>query len=431
MSWTSKAKALSVTDVKPHVSSATGAVGRRPSVSTIHFSPFALFGAAAKCSWTHVVNASIATPESDVVKFLLQQHVDDLKSDFAIEPSADTMKDFVKSYFAGTVAQGLAYLTMIQDGYIWTDHFENLAGAGGKGKKPDFVFAGHGTGAALMEAKGSRSAALTAFDSTVAQGYDQQIDPHLGRSIGGVTVTHGYCIGSHLQSTTKAELRIHHTATPVMPASGTDDPEGAVATISAIQRGNYATALTLVHGAEVGMAFRNGETPRRVEFLRFSWRGRMWLTSRIIRPDGTQFLIDDRSDAIFRLPQPYTFAIEEGTARIAFAYFLGDGDAYSWADLPFIRPEVIDPTGDGEEGAIFPDGFAVIGPDARIELEGSLVWTPDGDGTGHWRADVAKAETAVQWVLNRPLKLLRQKQSKAVEEESTPEQQAIWTENEF
>jgi len=76
-----------------------------------------------------------------MIRALVEQHVDDNKNTFAIENSSDNFKDYVKSYFVGTIASGLAYLAMIKDGYTWSDHFENVGGGNPNVKrKPDFAF---------------------------------------------------------------------------------------------------------------------------------------------------------------------------------------------------------------------------------------------------------------------------------------------------
>jgi hypothetical protein len=76
----------------------------------------------------HVINPALVTSESAMIRALVEPHVDNNKNEFAIENSADNFKDYVKSYFAGTIASGLAYLAMIKDGYTWSDHFENIKG---------------------------------------------------------------------------------------------------------------------------------------------------------------------------------------------------------------------------------------------------------------------------------------------------------------
>ena len=123
MVWKTKPKDLDITSVIPRQNSDSNVVGRAPAISTIKFSPMELFGAAARCSHLHTVNPAIVSPESAMIAALLEQHVDDTSANFAILASANNFKDFIKSYFTGTVAAGVAYLTMINDGYIWADHF--------------------------------------------------------------------------------------------------------------------------------------------------------------------------------------------------------------------------------------------------------------------------------------------------------------------
>lgn len=391
MTWTSKAKDLGVAKAVPHPNADPAVVGRAPAVTTINFPPLRLFGAAARCSHLQTINPSIVTPESTMMAALLEQHVDNVKNDFAIEPSADGFKDFVKSYFAGTVAAGLSYLTMIDDGYLWSDHFENLGGGSNSTlKTPDFVFAGVGTGVALVESKGSRSAKPSKFDATVRDGYTDQVEPHLGHAVGSITATHGYCIGAYLKSTSKAELRIHHTAVPAAGVGGssTGDPTS----IAAVQRGNYATAFSLAHSANAGRSIRTGESDQQIPFLRFRWRGEQWLSS--LLPDGNARLRshlyrydDPRGLVLYREPLGnFTFAIQQDIAIAALNGFVGQGryDAREGSplDLPIRRfggdPETA--TGEIVDGAIFPDGLAVITSSAKFDEVEFMVWSRELGG---------------------------------------------------
>jgi hypothetical protein len=329
MSWTTKAKQLSLTRQTPHTSSVTGVVGRSPGFSTISFGPLDLYGAAARCSHLHAVNTALVTPESHMISALIEQYIDDVSSDFAIIVNAATFKDFVKSYFAGTVAAGLAYLAMIDDGYIWGDHYENVGGGNsGVAKSPDFVFTSNGD-VALMESKGTRSARLNAFDGTVESGYVDQVNPHLGYTVGGGIATHGFCIGSWLTSPNKAELVVHHTASPVPGGAGASGSQPGLA-LTGIQRQNYATAFTLAHSVAVGEQFRSpGTASEDVPFVRIVWRDRVWVTSLNSRAcqwwwDDCFFFPDNDPD-LWGIYAPKTvppfFAIEETIARASLARF--------------------------------------------------------------------------------------------------------------
>lgn len=389
MTWTTKSKDLGIVKTVPHANADPSVTGRAPGVPGILFSPLELFGAAARCSHLHTINPAAVTPESLMIAALLEQHVDDVKSDFAIEASADSFKDFIKSYFAGTVAAGLAYLAMINDGYVWSDHFENLGGGfSGTLKTPDFVFAGGGTGVALVEAKGSRSASPSAFEARVRDGYIDQVEPHLGHAVGGVQASHGYCIGAYLRSTTKADLRIHHTAVPAAANGGGSDAPS----IAAIQRGNFATAFSMAHSEELGEAIRHGEGPADIPFFRFEWRGRAWLTSYGLGGFRLRagYFVDDFGLYLRRRPRwdiggragpSFSYAIEEKIALTALRRFLGGAfrgaEREGLMDMPTLPFEGSADIGEVSDGTAFPDGLAILGAEARPTEVRPVVWDRD------------------------------------------------------
>ena len=84
MAWTTKSKDISITSTTDHPSSQAGVIAAPPGVSTISFTPAEFFGAAARCCHLHVINPLLVTPESAMVKALVEQYVDDQKTDFAI-----------------------------------------------------------------------------------------------------------------------------------------------------------------------------------------------------------------------------------------------------------------------------------------------------------------------------------------------------------
>lgn len=372
MAWISKLKDIATTNVVGHVNSDPDLIERAPTNLSISFTPLELYGAAARCSYLSFVNPLIATTESDTVAKLVETHVDDVSNDFAILASADNFKDYIKSYFSGTVATGLAYLAMINEGYIWGDHFENAGGGNSTHtRKPDFVFGGLGVGVALMESKGSRSGTLKAFDATVLDGYTDQVEPHLGYVVGGAMATHGYCIGAWLKSPMKAELRVHHTKVPMpgAPAYAIGTP-----TLATIQRHNFATAFSLAHSPELGADLRRGESRySEIGFLRTSWSGRNWLAHFGLGivdwrndPDWHFFFHHFWGwDRIFPWSGSHFFAIEETIAMAALRRFLGREGAPSEKEeiVPLdegIRGAAREHRGEG--GAVFPDGLAILSP---------------------------------------------------------------------
>jgi hypothetical protein len=390
MTWTSKPKDLTTTDVVAHPHIDPNVVGRAPANATINFSPMELFGAAARCSYMTYVNPLISTQESVAVARMVEMHVDDTSADFAILASADDLKDYIKSYFSGLVGTGVAYLKMIDEKYVWSDHFENLGGGNASHKrKPDFVFGGQGTGVALMESKGSRSGSLSAFDTTVEDGYVGQVEPHLGYHVGGTMATHGYAIGAWMLSTTKAELRLHHTQVPAF--GGSANPAGAPA-LNTIQRHNYATAFGLAHSPELGADLRQGQSRAdQIAFFRTEWMGKRWLTNIGIGDlYGFEPFYWDHFWVTRRLGHgrhwfgSHFFAVEENIAIAALSTFLGgvrDGLPETLGIEP-LNPEVRNAArayrGDGDGGAgggaVFPDGLALLNTDTLNLRFEPVIW---------------------------------------------------------
>jgi hypothetical protein len=362
--WISKAKSISVTNQTGHTTSKAGVTGRAPGIASVQFTPSDLFGAAARCLHLHLINPALVSPESRLIAALVEQHVDDAPADFFVLASADNFKDYAKAYFAGTVAAGIAYLAMIADGYTWSDHFENVVKTGpGKGnsgvsRSPDFVFVGTGTNnTALVESKGTRAATSGTFNSTVEDGYLNQVNPHLGYMVGSSTPTHGFCVGSWLTPTTKAaELNIHHTALVV----ATSPSEPASSDPSAVQQNNYASVFTLAHSVELGSGIRLSRIrDAQILFLEFEWIGQTWLCSPIAMPwwlDRALQRLEFTSPA--SVPGRYGFAIQRNIAEVVLrTVLLRETRPESLFELEPISK--LGAAAREENGTVFPDGFAV------------------------------------------------------------------------
>lgn len=390
MVWTSQSKDLGIAKTTGHPNATAGVTGRALGIAGIHFTPLELFGAAARCSHLHFVNPALATPESMMIGALVEQYVDNVSTDFAILATAGNFKDFVKSYFAGTVASGLAYLSMIEDGYHWVDHFENVTGGNPAIKRsPDYVFTGNGTGTALLESKGTRSAGLSTFDGTVEAGYLAQVEPHLGHHINGVCATHGYAIGAWMTSTIKAEMIVHHTDA----VKSTGPRDGAGGPSFKVQQHNYATAMSLVQGPSLADQIRQGRIEEVPAMLRFHWLERSWLMNPkwMFAPFWEEdfyphfsWLWPRKSGT--RRPEgslPFMgFAIDEKTAKSVFSRF-------SQPDKPDDSPLNVEPLPeelrdrarhdyDGRAGAVFPDGLALIGWGNRLLDPQPVRWIAEG-----------------------------------------------------
>lgn len=365
--WVSRQKEIYTTRLTGHINRNPHLVGRAPARLHFDFKPLELYGATARCSFLSFVNPLIVTPESEMIAKLLEQHVDDISRNFFILPSANSLKDFIKSYFSGSVATGLAYLAMENEGYYWGDHFENLGGGNPTHRrKPDFVFSGVATGIALMESKGSRSLSRPKLNETTEGGYKEQVEPHLGHLVGGSVATHGYAIGSWLTSKRKAELIIHHTEVPKPPTSS---PSTSIISLATIQRNNFSTALSLVHSPQLGEDIRHGTNlcPG-INFLRIRWQNYYWLMyvdlniARFMNIERLFLRIKNRKSFIMQYSN-YFFALEERIATKVFNNFLGKESSVTEFDIinPIDEELKLRVRGDSDSGGVvFSDGLAFI-----------------------------------------------------------------------
>jgi hypothetical protein len=272
---------------------------------------------------------------------------------------------------------------MIGDGYVWTDHFENLGGgAPGVTRTPDFVFSRPGTsGVALVESKGTRIATPSAFDARVQDGYLHQVEPHLGHSVGGAMADHGFCVGGWLTSTTKAELNVHHTDPVPVPTGG---PGGAAP--GTVQRGNYATALRLAHSEGLARQVRRGVLESgEIPFWEFEWIGRRFLTAFILSPPAIGFPSPPpwpheltRND--FRAFRTHAFGVtgfaveRETVAAVLRALAVAAGQPPDAFQLEPMSTELSARARDAS-GTLFPDGLAVVTGRSRIASQTVVVWS--------------------------------------------------------
>ncbi|MBB4420791.1 hypothetical protein GGE20_005782 [Rhizobium leguminosarum] len=375
MVWATKTKGLELTKTTGHPPPRKPQIrGRAPATKAITFTPAELFGAMAKCSHLHVVNSAAVTSESETCRHLLNEYVDDDDDSFAILETADRLKDFSRTHLAGVVGAGISYLQMIRDGYTWCDHFENmsLAGAAPTKKSPDFVFSRRDDKTvALTESKATRGSSRKQFDTTVRRGYLQQVSPYLGMRVGSSVASHGFAIGSWMTSAKRAEIVIHHTAPPSGNGDGSD--EGADPT--EVRRGNYLNALTLLLGPDVSRAALSGEwSARGRQFVMARWLGHEWLLG--FAPFHSPYVFDEEDKILWENSHKLApslwgfnrFALEWNVAR-QFFMSLERNDTLTnpLENIPEMDDRLI-AEARSSDSAVFPDGFAVIGKDADLEL---------------------------------------------------------------
>jgi hypothetical protein len=398
VAWTSKKKTIELKSVTAHRPRAKpGIRGRAPSVSEIRFTPDELFGAMARCSHLHPVDASAVTFESEGCRHLLSQHVDDQADHFAILPTAKRLKDFSRTHMVGVVGAGIAYLQMIRDGYVWCDHFENLTLAGPPPTKrtPDFVFNRPGdTDVAVTESKATHGSSRKQFSNTVESGYLTQVDPYLGLELSGAIASHGFSIGSWMTSPTRGELLINHTAQPVSSPS-----MGAPGTPKAIRRGNYLTVLSLMFGPAVADGARAGAWPSsETDFLIAHWLDREWLLGFPPQFRGSVPIGLDIDPALTWLPwlERSVFALELNISRVVLRSLTRpDGAEDFLAGLPRMDEALIGRARE-DGGAVYPDGFAVLGTRKTPQKIKLSLWRPQSGEIGERIATEPAESLAIQ-----------------------------------
>lgn len=269
---------------------------------------------------------------------------------------------------------------MVSDGYVWCDHFENVSRRRhGKTRRPDFVFERTDGSIAVVEAKGTHSGARNRLNHYLHQTYHAQVSPHLGVELTCGIVTRGYAIGAWCTSKKKAEFIIHHTAVqePEGDAPKVDErPTGSVE----LRRGNYLAAAGLLFGGEFAKALstRTWDVDT-ATFAVAEWIGRKWLLG--LRPPtrpqwlGGWVYPDDRDEGpAWREFSGYALDLE--VASRVLRAFDGQGSQDALGQIRPVPASVIEKAREND-GAVFPDGLALIGNIYDISPIRELAWNPD------------------------------------------------------
>jgi hypothetical protein len=223
---------------------------------------------------------------------------------------------------------------------------------------------------------------MGSFDTTVDGGYVGQVEPHLGHHVGTSTASHGFCIGSWLTSTTKAELNVHHTSVTIpLPSGG-----GGGATPPAdVQRNSYATAFRLAHSESLSEQIRRGQIEQStIPFIEYSWLGREFLSSyefgQIDFESSPQYselihLRDSIRDCCFNSSDIPSrgFGLEKKIALEVLRVVSGAATEVVFDLIP-LPTDLIVRARAGTDGAVFPDGLAVFGRNKLPEKGRLVVW---------------------------------------------------------
>ncbi len=394
--WKAKEKQIGVEQINGHVPRRNRLItGRAPENTGMQFTPAELFGAMAQCSSRAKMDQRAARAQVQMCRHLIARHVDDKNERFALLDTARTLKDYVGKTMTGLVGDGIAYLQMVRDGYRWVDHFENheVHGKRPTTRSPDYVFSRSGDMfVALAESKATKGASRAAFTKTVREGYKEQVEPYLGRKIGSWVASHGYAVGSWMKSVKKAEIFIDHTANDEPPSGSKDDGPSERSDPRDVQFGSYCGVLTLLFGPEVGEAARNSTwRPSEQSFTTVDWLGRTWIVGE--DAEWEPLVVNAEEQMIFR-SGPVRFvngmALDLEIARRIFAVIeSSEGEVDLLAEFPEFPADLLE-AAKRSGGAIFPDGFAVLGRDEDLSLYSRILVKPPA------RAEPALVESGLE-----------------------------------
>ncbi|ENN83707.1 hypothetical protein RHSP_74308 (plasmid) [Rhizobium freirei PRF 81] len=369
--WKAKQKQLAVEQINGHIAKPHPlVVGRAPENTEMLFTPAELFGAMAQCSSRAKMDQRAARAQVQMCRHLIARHVDDKNDRFALLDTARTLKDYVGKVMTGLVGDGIAYLQMVRDGYRWVDHFENHAvhGKPPTTRSPDYVFSRTGDlFVALAESKATKGASRAAFTKTVRDGYCEQVEPYLGRKIGTWIASHGYAVGSWMKSVKKAEIFIDHTVSSDPPSGNDKDPSDQ-SDPRGVRFGSYCGVLTLLFGPDIGEAARDRRwRPSEQNFTTVDWLGRTWMVGE--DAEWEPLVVTAEDHLIFK-SGPVRFvngmALDLEVAGRVFALIeSSEGDLDLMGELPEFPADIIE-AAKRSGGAVFPDGFAVLGREGEL-----------------------------------------------------------------
>lgn len=215
----------------------------------------------------------------------------------------------------------------------------------------------------MLESKATQGTHRSAFIGIVERGYTDQVSPHLGAEIGGSFASHVFSIGSWMKSPSKAELHVNHTAVSADPGpgEGSSDPR-------LVRLGNYQTVMTLMFGPRIASAARAGRWLSPEIGLLTDWLDRKWLLGFPSPYLGSRFWAGPNADVFAEYdwagwPLVNEFALELNVAETVFKAFSAErSEIDPLAALAPMEPSLIERAKENG-GAVFPDGFAVLGPD--------------------------------------------------------------------
>lgn len=181
-----------------------------------------------------------------------------MPNDLVLHQNFSLLKDFVGTSLRGTIGAAVAYLEMLDMGYVWQGHWEDCVAPGYSGAHPDFVFA-KPTSVCLVDAKGTTAPAHMA-DAMAKHEWRRQIYDNRDVALkSGGTANEGRVVATLLSEASPVELVSACGSWRKVPTRGLQagPAPGAVASV---QRANFIDAFFLVGFANLAwkmLGFRN------------------------------------------------------------------------------------------------------------------------------------------------------------------------------
>lgn len=188
-----------------------------------------LAGSMARAAATSAVPPPVLSGFAQAFTAMLNTLVEPQYSDLTFLTDIEDLADSMRTAFSGAFGAGMADLYMGHLGYTFRCNGRELAATG---RVFDLAYdLGSPGGAVLVaavEAKGSirGGATLAAIRNDAQGGYSNQVAPHLGNTLKGVTVAHGYAVGtgSQIKRGVCCEMHVQETKWTSVVAGATPPP---------------------------------------------------------------------------------------------------------------------------------------------------------------------------------------------------------------
>jgi hypothetical protein len=285
---------------------------------------------------------------------------------FCVTKDVEYFADAKRTSFSGDIGAGIADLIMTRMGYLYRDNARTLLRTG---KVGDFVYDGPPTGrtgVVLVEAKGRISATTTlaTLQTTVRNGYVNQVLPHVGKTLNQIKILHGYAVGLGSQpGAVSSDIHIEETSyLPAVPSNPSFPPDFSAAdarppssSFSATQvaLGNYRALFGLLGADEVTTAIDAIRERQVSTFIDRRERIERYLRALTSPPTVDLVTLEPRS-----LLTEAPLLIRVGIVLQIAEAFLNQlleilTNTREYLDLPTVQPAF------SENGVVFPDGFFV------------------------------------------------------------------------